>query len=148
MKLRLIVLSLAFLSLIAVTTGSFLYYSILKRTVLAEANRRAASDAAAISNMFSAYLNENAKSVKTLAGMDTIKAVLQEPNRHNLAAANLMLDHFQQSLGTDVCYLMNTAGLTLARQAAPKQIRRPACRGGYAFETSIIHCRRHGAGAF
>jgi len=113
-KLRLIVLSLAFLSLIAVTTGSFLYYSILKRTVLVEANRRAASDAAAISSMFSAYLNENAKSVKTLAGMDAIKAVLHENNTHNLAAANLMLDHFQQSLGTDVCYLMNTEGLTLA----------------------------------
>ena len=113
-KLRLIVLSLAFLSLIAVTTGAFFYYSILKRTVLAEANRRAASDAATVSSMFSAYLNENAKSVKTLAGMDTIKAALHETNAPNLAAANLMLDHFQQSLGTDVCYLMNTEGLTLA----------------------------------
>jgi len=113
-KLRLIVLSLAILSLIAVTTGSFLYYSILKKTVLAEANRRADSDAVAISSMFSAYLNENAKSVKTLAGMDTIKAVLHETNAPNLAAANLMLDHFQQSLDTDVCYLMNTEGLTLA----------------------------------
>lgn len=114
MKLRLIVLSLAFLSLIAVTTGSFLYYSILKRTVLAEANRRAASNAAAISSMFSAYLKENANSVKTLAGMDTIKAVFHDANDKKLAAANQMLDHFQQSLGTDVCYLMNTEGLTVA----------------------------------
>lgn len=114
MKLRLIVLSLAFLSLIAVITGSFLYYSILKRTVLVEANRRTASDAAAISSMFTAYLSENAKSVKTLTGMQTIKAALYEADAHTLEAANQMLDHFQQSLGTDACYLMNTDGRTLA----------------------------------
>ncbi|MCB2167664.1 MAG: hypothetical protein KQI78_08385 [Deltaproteobacteria bacterium] len=54
MKLRLIVLSLARMSLIAVITGSLLYYSIIKKTVLAEANRRAASDAEAISHMFTA----------------------------------------------------------------------------------------------
>ena len=114
MKLRLIVLSLAFLSLIAVTTGSLLYYSILKKTVLAEANRRAASDAASISHMFSAYLSENAKSVRTLAGMETIKAVFPHCDPVAVAGANQMLDHFRKSLGTDVCYLMNTEGLTVA----------------------------------
>jgi diguanylate cyclase (GGDEF)-like protein len=113
-KLRLIVLSLALMSLIAVITGSFLYYGIIKKTVLAEANRRAASDADAISHMFTAYLSENAKSVKTLAGMDTIQAVFHDTNAATLAGANGMLDHFQRSLGTDVCYLMNTDGLTLA----------------------------------
>lgn len=113
-KLRLIVLTLAFLSLLAVIAGSCLYYSILKKTVLAEANRRAASDAASISHMFSAYLSENTKSVKTLAGMGAIRAVFQHADAPALAAANQMLDHFQQSLGTDVCYLMNAEGLTLA----------------------------------
>jgi len=87
-KLRLIVLSLALMSLIAVITGSLLYYSIIKKTVLAEANRRAASDAEAISNMFTAYLSENAKSVKTLAGMTAIKAVFNDTNAHTLAGTN------------------------------------------------------------
>ena len=114
MKLRLIVSSLAFLSLIAVIAGSLLYYSILKKTVLTEANRRVASDAAAISHMFSAYLGENAKSVKALAGMPTIKAALLSADAPAVAAANRMLDHFQRSLDTDVCYLMSAEGLTLA----------------------------------
>jgi len=114
MKLRLIVLSLAFVSLIAVIVGSFLYYSFLRKTVLAEANRRVASDAASISHMFSAYLSENAKSVKALAGMEAIRNVFMKADAATLSAANGMLDHFQKSLGTDVCYLMNTEGLTLA----------------------------------
>lgn len=44
-KLRLIVLSLALMSLIVVIAGSFLYYGIIKKTVLAEANRRAVRQA-------------------------------------------------------------------------------------------------------
>jgi diguanylate cyclase (GGDEF)-like protein len=113
-KLRLIVLTLAFMSLIAVIAGSLLYYSILKKTVLAEANRHAASDAAAISHMFTSYLSENAKSVKTLAGMPAIGAALAKEKAPEREAANRLLDHFQRSLGTDVCYLMNADGLTLA----------------------------------
>ncbi len=114
MKLRLIVLALAFLSLLAVISGSLFYYSFLRKTVLAEANRRVASDATSISHMFSAYLSENAKAVKALAGMPTLKTVFLQPDAAALAAANRMLDHFQKSLGTDVCYLMNAKGLTLA----------------------------------
>jgi diguanylate cyclase (GGDEF)-like protein len=113
-KLRLIVLSLALLSLIIVVMGSLFYYAILKETVLAEANRRTASDAAAIGRMFTAYLSENTKSVKVLAGMEITKRALHESSAAALTAANHMLDHFQQSMGTDVCYLMNTRGLTVA----------------------------------
>ena len=114
MKLRLIVLALAFLSLIAVISGALTYYSILRKTVLAEANRHVASDAASISHMFSAYLSENTKSVKTLAGMPALKTAFLYDDAAGLTAANRMLDRFQQSLGMDVCYLMNTEGLTLA----------------------------------
>ena len=139
-KLRLIVLSLALLSLIAVISGSLFYYSILKRTFLAEANRRAASDAEAIGHMFTAYLGENTKSVKTLAGMNAIKAVFQGTNVQNRAAANRMLDHFQQSLGTDVCYLMNADGLTVA--SSNRHQLRSFVGKNFAFRPYFRHAMR------
>ena len=46
--------------------------------------------------------------------MHALKGALIQPNESNLASANAMLDHFQETLNTDVCYLMDPQGNTIA----------------------------------
>jgi PAS domain S-box-containing protein len=46
--------------------------------------------------------------------MDEFHAALTKPNDNSVAKANAMLDYFNASLNTDVCYLMDTDGKTIA----------------------------------
>jgi len=113
-KLRLILLVLSLLTFLSASTGGYFYYSSLKKSAFHEVERQAATHAEMIKKNLSSFLSENIKPSKTLAGMDEFIAALTKPNDNSIAKANAMLDHFNASLKTDVCYLMDTNGNTIA----------------------------------
>ena len=114
MKLRTILLILSLLALASTTVGGMSYYYSLRETASAVAHKSAVARTEMIRNQLSAFLTENLKTVKVLAGLDQIRRAVAWPDSANLEAANLLLDHFQKSLQVDVCYLMNRNGDTIA----------------------------------
>ncbi|MBK5094738.1 MAG: transcriptional regulator, partial [Deltaproteobacteria bacterium] len=114
MKLRIILLVLSFLALLSASIAGYQYYSSLKETAFKEAERQVAVQAERINNSLSSFLSENLKSVKALAGLQELEQALSGTDEAALAKANSILDHFQDSLDADVCYLMDRVGNTVA----------------------------------
>ncbi len=114
MKLRIILLIFSLLTVLSASTGGYLYYSSLKTAAFQEAERQTAAHAKMITKNLSFSLSENIKPVKTLAQMEEFRVALTQRNDHALAKANAMLDRFNENLNTDVCYLMDAEGNTIA----------------------------------
>jgi PAS domain S-box-containing protein len=114
MRLRLIILVLSLLAFLSASTGGYFYYDSLKEAAFNEAERQSVTRIALIKKNLSSYLSENIKAIKVLAGMDEMLEMLVRPNEIVQNNANKILDLFTASLETDVCYLMNHEGLTVA----------------------------------
>ena len=115
MKLRLILLVLSLLAFLSASTGGFLYYSSLKKSALEDAERQAQERLQTIQRSVSAFLSENIKPVRSLAGLEPLQHCLIRPDdAAALERANLILDHFNRTLETEVCYLMDPRGDTIA----------------------------------
>lgn len=115
MKLRLILLVLSLLAFLSASVGGYLYYSSIKESAFKEAERQAAARVETIKKNLSSYLSENRKPVRALAGMEELRKVLTQPrNLKAMVNANAVLDHFNKTLDTEVCYLMTPEGETIA----------------------------------
>jgi PAS domain S-box-containing protein len=114
MKLRIILLIFSLLTVLSASSGGYLYYSSLKKAAFQEAERQTAAHAKMITKNLSFSLSENIKPVKTLAEMEELRVALTQRNDHTLAKANVILDRFNENLNTDVCYLMDAEGNTIA----------------------------------
>ncbi len=125
MKLRLIFLVLSLLVFLSAATGSYLYYASLKSAAFTEAEHHAITRIEIIQKNLSSYLSENVKPVRTLAGMRQLIDFLESQDSKMVAPdpekqieyqqrTELLLDHFNTALGSDVCYLMDLNGVTLA----------------------------------
>ena len=115
MKLRVILLVLSLLAFLSASTGGYLYYSSLKQSAFKEAERQAVARIQTINKNLSSYLSENRKPVRALAGMKELRQVLIQPiNLNAMVNANAILDHFNKTLDTEVCYLMTREGDTIA----------------------------------
>ncbi len=114
MRLRLIILVLSLLAFLSASTGGYFYYNSLKEAAFNEAERQTITRIALIKKNLSSYLSENIKAVKVLAGMDEMLEMLVRPDNIAQNDANKVLDLFKASLETDVCYLMNHEGVTVA----------------------------------
>ncbi len=114
MKLRSILLILSLLAFLSASTGGFLYYSALNDSAFKEAERQAESRLDMITKNLSSFLSENIKPVKTMAGMPAFVHAVVSRNDASIQSANEMLDYFHQTLDTDVCYLMDRTGETIA----------------------------------
>ncbi len=124
MKLRLIFLVLSLLVFLSAATGSYLYYASLKSAAFAEAEHHAITRIEIIQKNLSSYLSENVKPVRALAGMQQLIDFLESKDSKTIATdpekqleyqprTELLLDHFNTALGSDVCYLMDLNGVTL-----------------------------------
>lgn len=114
MRIRLILLVLSLLAFLSTSIGGSLYYHSLKKADLNAAERQAASRAVMIQKNLTARLTEYCKPVATLAGMKALRTALMLKDESALNEANALLDHFQKTLGVDVCYLMDNTGTTIA----------------------------------
>jgi len=113
-KLRLIFLVLSLLAFLSTAAGGYFYYSSLKTAAFQEAERQALTRVEIIQKNLSTFLSENVRPVRALAGMEILAACLADPGPETGRMANRILDHFRQSLGVDVCYLMDRRGVTVA----------------------------------
>ena len=114
MRLRRILMVLSLLAVISASTGGYLYYTTVRKAALQEAERQAAARLGLITKTVSFHLTENIDVVRALAGMDDLLEMLVRPDARAQRRANAILDLFKASLGTDVCYLMNYKGDTIA----------------------------------
>lgn len=114
MKLRIILLVLSLLAFLSATSGGYLYYSSLKESAIKEAERQAVARLEMIKTNLSSLLSEHRKSAKALAGMKEVSGYLLNPNAATIKEANSILDHFKDSLGVEVCYLIDKKGNTTA----------------------------------
>jgi PAS domain S-box-containing protein len=114
MRLRNILLVLSLLALLSASGGGILYYSALRTAAFQEAEQQAVAATELIRNSLNALLSENEKVVETLAGMRALQRVLRTGEPDDLYYANVVLDHFELTLGADVCYLMDQRGHTIA----------------------------------
>jgi PAS domain S-box-containing protein len=114
MKLRIILLVLSSLAFLSISIGVYLYYSYSKESAFKEADRQAALHAQTIKNHLSSFVSENIKSVRTLAGLKEQQQALVRGDNDSLAKANSILDHFNDALDADVCYLMDHDGNAIA----------------------------------
>jgi len=115
MKLRLILLVLSLVAVLSAATGGFLYYDALRTDAVEEAERQSLERVRTLKKSFSAFLSENIKPVRSLAGLEQLRHGLAEPDdAAALEGANRILDHFNRTLDTEVCYLMDRRGQTIA----------------------------------
>lgn len=114
MKLRIILMVLSLLAFLSATAGGYLYYSSLKESAFKEAERQAVARLEMIKTNLSSLLSEHRKSVKALSGMKEVSGYLQNPNDIKVIDANNILDHFRESMGVEVCYLLDSKGNTMA----------------------------------
>jgi len=114
MKLRTILLILGLLAFLSVVASGLLYYSSLQASALHNAETNAVHHTEKIKSLISSYLADNQKAVRALAGLKELQKALTDPNESNLSEANLLLDHFNDSLKVSVSYLMDRNGKTIA----------------------------------
>lgn len=114
MKLRVILIVLSLLAFLSTSTGGYLYYTSLKESAFKEAEIQTALQLETIKNHLSAFLYENLKSARVLAGLKELQQVLSRPDDSSLKKANSILDHFKNTLDVNVCYLIDHSGNTLA----------------------------------
>ncbi len=114
MRLRLILLVLSLLTFLSTSIGGYLYYHNLKESALLEAEQQAEIRVEMLRINLSAQISANIRPARVLAGIPEIVAALANPSAAPLDQANQVLDHFQQNLNADVCYLMDRTGLTVA----------------------------------
>ena len=106
---------LSLLAFLSASTGGYLYYNSLKKAAFKEAERQAVERVQTIKKNLSFYLSENRKPVRALAGMKELRQILIQPFDLNaMVSANALLDHFNNTLDTEVCYLMTRNGDTIA----------------------------------
>jgi len=115
MRVRSVLVALSLLAFLSTSSGGYLYYSSLRESAVKEVERQAVANAHTIRNHISSYLRENLKGVRVLAGLEEVRKALEKPGEpQTLAGANEMLDHFNWALRSDVCYLMDCTGTTIA----------------------------------
>lgn len=114
MKLRTIVIVLSLLAFLSVSGAAYLYYSSLVDAEYRDAEQGVALQAERLRNALSAYLAENQKTVKAMAGLPEVQEALAAPDPAAIGKANALLDHFREVLKADVCYLMDRRGTTVA----------------------------------
>jgi PAS domain S-box-containing protein len=114
MRIRLILLVMSLLAFLSASVGGYLYYSSLREAAVKDAGRQAQTRLVMLKKNLSSALSENVKPVKALAGMKELHQALTRPVKTSLKRANGILDHFQETLGVEVCYLMDRRGNTIA----------------------------------
>ncbi len=114
MRLRAILLVLSLLAFFSAGVAGYQYYASSKRSALKEADRKALLKAEALRNRISSFLSENMKPARILAGLAETREALNNNGDMDHMRANAVLDHFNEALRADVCYLIDQEGNTVA----------------------------------
>jgi PAS domain S-box-containing protein len=114
MGLRHILMVLSLLAFLSTSAGGALYYSALRQAAFKEAERQAVANTELIRKSLNTFLSEHQKPVATLASMPALRNALLRKRPKSIYDANEVLDRFKLTLDTDVCYLLDRNGTTIA----------------------------------
>ena len=114
MRIRLILLVLSLLAFMSAAIGGYLYYASVRQAVIKDAEIQAQMRLVMFKRDLSSFLSGNIRPVKTMAAMAELRQALRRPDAASLKRANAVLDLFKQTLGVEVCYLMDRSGNTIA----------------------------------
>ena len=112
MRIKQILLLLSTGSFLIILTGGIFHYQSLKSSALKSANQQATLSLKKSSLLISKQIQTYQKGARCLALFPDIANSLE--NSLFLHNANIYLDMFNNSMNTDVCYLMNKDGLVIA----------------------------------
>ena len=113
-KLRVILLVLSILASVSTVAGGTYYFVSLKEHELVVARRQTLARAETVRDQIRVHLSENRKIAKVMAGISELGRALALKDAKRVFLANQILDHFNASMGTDACYLMDPSGLVIA----------------------------------
>jgi PAS domain S-box-containing protein len=113
MKLQKILFLLCLLNLTCAVAGGWFYYSSMRDKALEDAKNQAASHTEELRDLAVSVLSSNMKSIRALAGVDHLGKLLNGPDEKTRHDAERLVDHFNESLGASVTYLMDPEGFTI-----------------------------------
>ncbi len=114
MRLRFILLVLSLLAFFSAAVGGYFYYNSLRDAFFDAAKRDAIAHVQPSSDLISKYITDYARIASVLSSLEPIRNALETPKGPALVQANDTLDQFQKGTQTDVCYLMDQSGKTVA----------------------------------
>ena len=114
MKIRAIIIIFALIAFLTTSIGGYLYYYSMKKTAVLELSKENDVRIDNITNRLDLYLSGNQKIAATLAGIKELQKALESGGPNTLQDANAVLDHFQNALDVDICYLIDRSGTTIA----------------------------------
>ncbi len=113
-KLRIIIITLSFLSLFLSIIGSGLYYLRLKSSLLKEIRDQCVTTINNVNKDLSLFFIQYKHAAQVLANLIEIKQCIKRPDKNNLKMVNKVLDVFSENFNIDVCYIMDSRGNTIA----------------------------------
>jgi hypothetical protein len=90
------------MAIVFASAGGFFYYSSLEQAAFQEAESENLIRLERINKNLTSLLSVNNKPVRILAGMQEFQELLNSYSPESLLAANLVLDHFRNTLDADV----------------------------------------------
>ena len=114
MKLKTIFLCFTLLTVSTALAGLYFYYNSVRMSafkenhIVSESSNKAINNA--IAQMFSHYYRLNS----SLSQYDEFSLALIKPSKKKLTRVNQILDLYNSSFKTDVCYILNSDGITIA----------------------------------
>jgi PAS domain S-box-containing protein len=108
-----IIFILALFAFLSASTGGWVYYFSYREAAFQKTESNAYSRLTLLTKQLFTHLSEHIKPVKALAGIQELRKSLETTNLETIFQANQILDHFTESLGTDVSYLLDKNGITL-----------------------------------
>ncbi len=144
MKLKGIILCFTLLTVAAAFTGLFLYYDSQKTAALKRDLVLSGSRIIAIDHSISHLISNYHRITFLLSRQEELFQALADPSASNLKNANEILDIYNYSLQTDVCYLLNRDGVTTA--SSNRRAKDSFVGKNYAFRPYFR--RSHGGAPF
>lgn len=114
MKFKAIFYCFTALTLLTAAFGLYFYHKTQKNVAYNENRIVSISYSEAIKHSFSRMISNYKRITNSLSRHNELNSLLTQPSAQNLIGANKILDLYNSSLQTDVCYLMNTDGITVA----------------------------------
>jgi two-component system, NtrC family, C4-dicarboxylate transport sensor histidine kinase DctB len=113
MNARLIILLFALPSVASIAGGGYLYYDSARQSALQEAEAEFTTKTRLLQQGVEELISFHYKDLRALAGFEELRPALANPNEESLRNANRVLDHFAEGLNFEVCYLLDSTGLTI-----------------------------------
>ena len=112
--LRGIIIILSLLVLLAAAVSGYFFYLSFNKSTTEASHNNAEEQTEKVAAHIDTIILENQKSIKALAGHNSISKALTGKDSGSISEANSALALFRQSIDADVCYLMDSEGNTVA----------------------------------